>query len=260
VIVAMIVAATTGVEVREHASDPATICTDTVAGKIHSLVVPQGATCTATDLVVAGAVKVERDATLHIAGVPLCDVAERGRFLAGGPVAVAPGGSLLVQATDLVIGGNIVARKARAVGVVKTPCEGARGVVRGNVIVEGTNAVGILGLRIDESVFVFGSGDEGLEVGTSAIGGTLLLQNNHVIGAESPSIFAVHFNTIERGLVIVGNDATGAFVPPLVGANTISRGNLVCVANVPAPTNVDVDVVLSNTVLNGLKIGQCAGL
>jgi hypothetical protein len=115
-------------------------------------------------------------------------------------------------------------------------------------------------VQVEESVFVTGSGMEGLEVGANAIGGTLLLQHNKIGGGESPSIFAVHFNTVRRGLVIVANDAVGAIVPPLVGANTITTGHLVCLKNVPAPTNQDFDVILPNTVLKGLKLGQCAEL
>ena len=257
---ALLVLSPATVEVRPLTPAQVTICTGDVSGTVGTLVIPSGAECTSLSLVVAGRVIVQRDATLRINGGGQCTTPEPGTFITRGGISVAPGGALFVGGTNIEIGGDIVARDARGVAIVKTPCQVARGVVHGNVIVEGADTIAILGLQIDESVLVTGSGDEGLEVGVNAISGKLSLQNNRVVGAESPSIFAVHFNSVGRGMVIVANDAVGAIVPPLVGANTITTGNLVCANNVPALTNRDFDVILPNTVVEGVKLGQCAGL
>ena len=260
IIAGWFVASSATAQPRPVARTEATVCTGEISGTVGNLVVPVGAECTSMSLFVAGHVSVERDATLRISGSGECLMPDSGTFITQKGIDVARGGTLSVGVTTVEIGGDIVALGARGVGVVKIPCEGARGVVRGHIIVDGADAIGIMGLQIRDSVFVTGSGDEGLEVGANTIGGTLFVKDNKIVGAESPSIFAVHLNTVGRGTFIIGNDATMAIVPPLVGANTITHGSLVCLRNVPAPTNQDFDVVLPNIVLKGVKLGQCAGL
>lgn len=248
------------VEVRQLTTTQATVCTGEISGTVGTLVVPPGAECTSSNLVVQGAVSVQGNGTLRVGGGGQCLVEEPGTFITTGGVTVAAGGALFVGGTTIDIGGDVTALGARGFGLVKTPCVGARGTVRGGIIVSRAASVSISGLQIGKNVSVSFSGDDGLEVGVNEIAGTLSVQNNRIVGAESPSIFAVHFNTVGRGMAIIGNDARRAIVPPLVGANTVTTGNLLCASNVPPPTNLDFDVVLPNTVLRGLKLGQCAGL
>ena len=247
-------------DVRRQERLAATTCTDTVSGAVESLVVPADATCTAEALVVAGTVTVERGATLQIAGSGACDSSGAGRFSVQGAVSVATGGSLLVQGTDVVLGSDVSAQNGSTISVVKTPCEGARGTVGGSVTARGSGAVTLLGFQVDGDVVVQRSGSAGIEIGTNAIVGTLRVERNTVRAVEQPSIFALHGNTVGRGMVVVGNDARGAFKPLFIGGNTVNEGHLVCENNVPEPTNVDVDTVVENIVVNGQKLGECAAL
>lgn len=237
-----------------------TICTGEISGTVGTLIVPASATCTSRHLVVEGHVIVRRGGSLTVGGDGQCLGPEPGTFVTGGGITVARGGSLVVSGTQIDIGGHVSARRASSLGIVKTPCEGARGIVRGHVVSEDVTAVGILGVHVEGSVFVTGSGAEGLEVGVNVIDGMLGVLDNRVVGAHNPSIFAVHHNTVGQDMAVIANDTAGAIVPPLVGGNTILRGDLLCALNAPAPTNWDFDVELPNTVHRGRKLGQCAGL
>jgi hypothetical protein len=255
------VAATQAAYVRQLEQLSTTTCTDTVSGAVEALVVPAGATCTARALVVAGTVTIETGATLQTGRSETCDSNNAERFSAGGRIAVAPGGALLVEGTDIVIGSDVSARNALAIVVLKTPCRGARGIVRGDITIEGAGAVTLLGFQVDGNVVVQRSGREGIEIGANGIGGTLRVEDSMVRGVRQPSTLAIHSNTVARGMVIVGNDVQGAFRPPFVGGNTITDGSLMCENNVPDPTNVDLDAtVAENVVVSGQKLRQCADL
>lgn len=244
----------------QAAPDPAVSCSATLTGTVSALVVPSGATCTASHLVVTGDVTIEPGATLQSAEPWQCDPALANPFTVGGRITIAADGVLMVRSTALSVGDDVRAQAARTLVLVRIPCQGATGVVGGDVLAGGTKAVSVLGLHVGGSVFVGNSGANGIEVGSNDITSGLWVQNNTVIGAQSPSPFSVGDNRVARGVVIVGNDATGAYVPPFVGANTVTNGNLVCEHNTPDLTDQTPDDTLPNEVPAGQKLGQCRGL
>jgi hypothetical protein len=134
------------------AQDLAVECRGTRSGTVAALLVPAGVTCTAANLLVTGDVTVEPGATLSSVFPATCDAESGGSFTVGGRITVGKGAALVVVTTALNIGEEVVAEGARAVTLVATPCAGATGNLDGDVRLDRTESVTVLGLRIGGSV------------------------------------------------------------------------------------------------------------
>jgi hypothetical protein len=228
------------------------ICTGTLNGvTVNRLVVPAGRTCTAFEVAVSEGVRVRRVGTLRATDV-----------VVGGAIRVGPGGTLAVLGSRVDIGGDVIAPDAVSFDLARDGVLGATFRIGGNVLVGGAEqGVAIFGITIDGDVRARRSGAEhGLGIGGNVIGGSAVFVDNTIVGAERPSDIDVFANTVGDDLIISRNDATRAFEPTFVGSNVVLRGDLVCRQNIPDVVNDPPGGPYPNTVVEGDKIGQCAGL
>ena len=226
-------------------------CVGTVTGPVAGdLVVPPGATCDATGAVVKRRVRVGRNATLTAGG----------SFRVGGRIDVAPGGTLQLIGTQLRIGGDVDARGAKKVALIRQPLAGSRGTIGGSVLLFRTADVSVLSLTIGGRVLVQGGGAEGVEVGATRIFRSLEVTGARMLHPSTPRVFSVRSNIVSQHLTVTQNNATGATEPLYVGGNRLLNGHLTCRRNVPAPVNSGPGGTQPNLVLHGRKRGQCASL
>jgi hypothetical protein len=230
------------------AHSAATLCTGTITGTVEALVVPTGATCTATDLVVSGDVTVESGGFLRATG----------ELRVGDDVTVEPEGGLRITAQIVEVGGGMSGRDTADFVVARQPFIGSHATIAGGVNVSGARTFALLDVSVEGNVIVRRSGAEGFEITSNEVHGNVVVIDNTIVGAETPSLFAVTDNSVDGNVIVSGNDATNAFEPPYVMSNTVS-GNLVCQNNTPDVTDEFVDGTFPNTVA-GHKIGECAGL
>jgi hypothetical protein len=227
------------------------LCTATVTGPVSGdLVVPPGATCDASGAVVRGRVQVGLNATLTAAG----------SFRTRRAVDVARGATLRLIGTQLSIGGDVEARGAEKVALVREPVKGSRGTIGGSVRLFDTADVSLLSVTIGGGVLVRGGGAKGVDVGANRIFGSLALTRARTLRPAQPRVFSVHSNIVSHHVTVSDNNATGAASPLFVGGNRLLRGNLTCRRNVPAPVNTGPGGTERNRVMHGAKRGQCASL
>jgi hypothetical protein len=227
------------------------VCTGIVTGAVAGdLIVPQGATCTASGAVVQRRVRVRRGATLTASGA----------FSVGRNIDVARGATLQVIGTQIAIGGHVLANGAKKVALVREPFAGSNGTIAGSVMLFRTADVSVLSLTIGGKVVVRGGGAEGVEVGASRIFGSLDVTRARMLHPAHPRVFSIHSNIVSRHVQVSNNDATGAISPLFIGGNRLLKGNLTCRGNVPKPVNSGPGGTEPNVVLHGRKRGQCAPL
>jgi hypothetical protein len=232
--------------------DGPTICTGALNGvTVQRLVVPLGQTCSASDVTVSQGVRVRRGATLRATNVEV-----------GGAIRVGSGGTLAIFGGRVDIAGGVIAPDAVSFELARDGFLGSTFQIGGNVLVGGAeDGVGIFGITIDGDVRVRRSGAEhGVGLGGNAIGGSAWIVDNTIVGARRPSDIDVFANTVGEDLIVSRNDATRAFEPTFVGSNVVLRGDLVCRHNIPEVVNDPPGGPYPNTVVEGRKIGQCAGL
>jgi hypothetical protein len=226
-------------------------CVGTVTGPVAGdLVVPPGATCDASGAVVRRRVRIGRNATLTAGG----------SFRVGGRIDVSPGATLQLIGTQLRIGGNVEARGAKKVALIRQPLAGSRGTIGGSVLLFRTAEVSVLSLTIGGGVRVEGGGAEGVEVGANRIFRSLDVTGARMLHPSNPRVFSIHSNIVSRHVNVTQNNATGAIEPLFVGGNRLLNGHLTCRRNVPAPVNSGPGGRQPNLVLHGRKRGQCASL
>lgn len=228
-----------------------TVCTGAVTGAVAGdLVVPRGASCNASGAVVQRRVRVSRNATLTA----------NGAFTVGRGIDVARAATLQVIGTQIAIGGHVLARGAKKVALIREPLVGSSGTIGGSVTLLRTADVSVLSLTIGGKVLVRGGGAEGMEVGASRIGSSLVVTGVRMLHPQHPRVFSIHSNTFGGHVGVLDNDATGAISPPFIGGNTLLKGSLLCRRNVPSPVNSGPGGTEPNVVLRGAKRGQCASL
>ena len=225
---------------------PATPCDSALASTtVGPLVVPAGATCTLTDVVVDGNIR------------------------------IMAGGALLTHGSTLQ--GNVMGNGARTVQLINTDVVGNG--TTGNIDLSGTQEsiiIGSDGCAVDpatgNNINLFGN-DGPIAICYMTVGESINLKNNH-------DRIGVFHNTIGNPLIVQNNDApfvrlrdnevgvTGG--GSMIVQNNITTGNakstnglrikrnyshnrLNCVGNVAAP------IGKGNTADNGMS-GQCVGL
>jgi hypothetical protein len=246
---ALVIAAAGTVGSAAAAPAQPTICITSISGTVDALLVPSGATCIATDLVVLGDVTVESAGSLRA----------ESQFRVGGDVKVKSAGSLVITARIIEIDGSLIGNHAATFVISPEPLIGRAASIGGNVTVTSAETVSLVSLTIAGTVAVRHSGAEGLFVGFNEIGGDLIAVNNTVLGEEHLSLFAMNQNEVEGNVLVIANDATGAFEPPQLIGNII-EGNLICQSNTPELVNDHPSVGVLPNVVAGNKIGQCADL
>jgi hypothetical protein len=228
-----------------HAA-PATDCNGSVSGTtVGPLVVPSGATCTLTDVVVNGSVRVEA------------------------------GGALVTD--DTTVNGSVIGRQARTVRLIDTDVVGTG--TAGNVNLRGTAGpivIGSQGCAVDPStgnniILVNNHGtiaicfmtvgetvslrdnDKTIGVFHNTIGNPLVVQNNT---ARFIRIRDNEVGLTGGGSMLVQNNHTTGTTTTADGLRLLrnhSHNRLNCTGNADAPVGT------GNTADNG-KLGQCAAL
>ena len=136
--------------------------------------------------------------------------------------------------------------------LAREPFVGSSGTVGGNVIVSDTALVSVLDMTIAGSVLVHGGGGEGMEVGKKTRSVARSRSSGPATQPQSPNVFAIHDNIVERNVLVLNNVATGAPEPALRRCEHADRGQPhLCFNNVPDPVNHDVDTTYPNVVLDG---------
>ena len=153
-------------------------------------------------------------------------------FVEFGPLTITVNGDIEVEEGASLLAAGF-AGSVTVNGSIES--EGAAGIVLSGISVGGD-------VEIDDSTGL-------AQVGSTAIGGSLTMENN------SGDAVRAFFNTISGDVEIEENTPTGINFPMLVAANTIG-GDLECEDNNPAPT-LATDLGVGANIVSGDEEEQC---